>query len=403
MLIVFVFFLITFPLSYINNHERPWEFLPYSWILLITTVLFIATTFIVDNIFTKFFLPIFSKKSNAIKVLIGIFVLLFLFVLVAIASESYRDNFFLFFSILVSLFCAVLAAIYGGTIHSKPVKFGILVLAFLFAILVWIAESFSSYYSGVEIGATQAAALYQNTVKKIILDNPNEKLQKKKIIEFSKNVNSATSISALITKNDEPYLKALEKDRKGYILSTEWQAKDFKDENGNKFKVSYRFYNRPELIAGVNADYWGGLTKAIIFSAHEANEQYVYNGVAGIKNNKFYFDRENYLRSLNMWWMFWLIYGLFMYGYFHYQQKGQALKEREVAFLEKDKAYQKQKEAYAELAKMTEAKDEALKEKDKAYQKQKEAYAELAKMTEAKDEALKRIKSRRKPMLNWQR
>lgn len=379
MLIVFMFFLIAFPMTYINNHEQPWEFLPYSWVLLITTVLFIAASFTVDNLFTKIFLPQLSKTNNVVMGLLYIVALLG-FVFVAITSESYRDNMFLLFSIVVSVFCAVLAAIYGGTIRTITFKLGILVIAFLFAVLVWIAESFSSYYSGVEIGAMQASALYQNTIKKIILEDSDEKSQKEKITKFSKNVNKKSSISAKITKNNELFLEPVNKGRKGYILSKE-AADEFSDSYGNKYTVSYRFYNRPELIAGINADYWGGLTKAIVFSAHEANEEYIDNGKPAIKDNKYYFGKENYLRSLNMWWIFWLIYGLFMYGYFHYQQKGQALKEREEALAEKDKAYQKQKEAYAELDKMAKAKDEA-------YQKQKEAYAQLTKMTEAKDEAL---------------
>lgn len=379
MLIVFMFFLIAFPMTYINNHEQPWEFLPYSWVLLITTVLFIAASFTVDNLFTKIFLPQLSKTNNVVMGLLYIVALLG-FVFVAITSESYRDNMFLLFSIVVSVFCAVLAAIYGGTIRTITFKLGILVIAFLFAVLVWIAESFSSYYSGVEIGAMQASALYQNTIKKIILEDSDEKSQKEKITKFSKNVNKKSSISAKITKNNELFLEPVNKGRKGYILSKE-AADEFSDSYGNKYTVSYRFYNRPELIAGINADYWGGLTKAIVFSAHEANEEYIDNGKPAIKDNKDYFGKENYLRSLNMWWIFWLIYGLFMYGYFHYQQKGQALKEREEALAEKDKAYQKQKEAYAELDKMAKAKDEA-------YQKQKEAYAQLTKMTEAKDEAL---------------
>ena len=400
MLIVFMFFLIAFPMTFINNHEQPWEFLPYSWVLLITTVLFIAASFTVDNLFTKIFLPQLSKTNNVVMGLLYIVVLLG-FVFVAITSESYRDNMFLVFSIVVSVFCAILAAIYGGTIRTITFKLGILVIAFLFAVLVWIAESFSSYYSGVEIGAMQASALYQNTIKKIILENSDEKTQKDKIIEFSKNVNRRTSISAKVTKNNKVFLEPVNKGRTGYILSKE-VADKFSDSDGNKYTVSYRFYNRPELIAGINADYWGGLTKAIVFSAHEANEEYVSNGKTKVKDNKYYFERENYLRSLNMWWIFWLIYGLFMYGYFHYQQKGQALKEREEALAEKDKAYQKQKEAYAELDKMAKAKDEAYKKqkeayaeldkmakaKDEAYQKQKEAYAQLTKMTEAKDEAL---------------
>jgi hypothetical protein len=400
MLIVFMFFLIAFPMSYIKNHEQPWEFLSYSWVLLITTVLFIGASFTVDNLFTKIFLPKLSKTNNVVMGLLYIVVLLG-FVYGAITTESYRDNMFLGLSIGVSLFCAVLSAIYGGTIRTISVKLGILIFAFLFAILVWIAESFSSYYGGVEIGALQASALYQNTIKKIVLEDPDEKSQKEKIIKFSKNVNKKTSISAKITKNNELFLEPVNKGRTGYILSKE-VADEFSDSYGNKYTVSYRFYNRPELIAGINADYWGGLTKAIIFSAHEANEEFIDNGKPAIKDNKYYFGRENYLRSLNMWWIFWLIYGLFMYGYFHYQQKGQALKEREEALAEKDKAYQKQKEAYAELDKMAKAKDEAYKKqkeayaeldkmakaKDEAYQKQKEAYAQLTKMTEAKDEAL---------------
>ena len=184
-LMIFVFLLIAIPISYLNNNHHPWEFMPYSWVLLFTTVLFIATSFVFDNIFTKVFLPFFSKKSNVGMGLLYIIALLG-FVIVAITSESYRDNMFLFFSIIVSLFCAVLSAIYGGTIRSTWIKFGLLIFAFLFAILVWIAESFSSYYSGVEIGAMQAAALYQNTVQKIILDNPDEKSQKDKIISVLK-------------------------------------------------------------------------------------------------------------------------------------------------------------------------------------------------------------------------
>ena len=400
MLMVFMFFLIAFPLSYINNHEQTWEFLPYSWVLLITTLLFIGASFTVDNLFTKTFLPKLNKINNVFMGLLYIVVLLG-FVFVAITTESYRDNYFLVFSTIVSVFCAVLAAIYGGTIRTITFKVGILVIAFLFAVLVWIAESFSSYYGGVEIGAMQASVLYQNTIKKIILEDSDEKTQKDKIKKFSENVNEKARISAKIIKNNELFLEPVSKGRKGYILSKE-EADEFSDSYGNKYTVSYRFYNRPELIAGINADYWGGLTKAIVFSAHEANEEYIDNGKPAIKDNKFYFKKENYLRSLNMWWVFWLIYGLCMYGYFHYQQKGQALKEREEALAEKDKAYQKQKEAYAELDKMAKAKDEAYqkqkeayteldkmaKAKDEAYQKQKKAYAQLAKMTEAKDEAL---------------
>ena len=43
--ILCLFFLITIRLSYANNTREPWQF-PYSWILLITVILFLVTTFL---------------------------------------------------------------------------------------------------------------------------------------------------------------------------------------------------------------------------------------------------------------------------------------------------------------------------------------------------------------------
>ena len=330
-LVIGVFSLIAFPLTYLNNNDNPWEFFHYSWVLLANTVLFVVLSFVNNNVTTRSFLPFFSKKSN---IAVGLVYILGLcgFVIVAIMSD-YRDNTFLFFSILVSLFCAVVATIYGGNISSWIVKVGMLVFAFLFAILVWLAESFSSYYDGVEIGALQASALYQNTVKQIILENQDEKVQKEKILDFSKNVSKYAKIDSKITKNNETFLVPILQDRGGYVLSKE-NSEKFKDGLGNEFVVSYRFYNRPELITGPRSKYWGGLTKAIIFSTNEANEEYIDKGETKKRNNSYYFKKENYLRSLNLWWVFWLIYALFLYGYCHYQEKGKALLEREEAFAE---------------------------------------------------------------------
>ena len=384
----------------------------YSKVLLFVTVIFVLTSLIKDNILTRLVWPYITKVRNIYWGLLYAAVLA-IFVIVAIRVESYRDNWFLYFSIGISLYCAFVAAIYGGKINNKTINGIAFLIAFLFSILVWIAESYSSYYSGVEIGASQGAVLYQNTVKSIILSNSNEEIQKKKILELSKNT-SGVSIEAKILKNGVVFLEPISRKRPGYTLSERSKIMDFKDDFGNSYQVSYQFYNRPYLTTKFGSKDWGGLTKAIIFSVNEAYEVVKdYNGNVKkdkkgniiTKDNLYFFSNETYLRSLNLWWFFWLMYSLIIYGFYHYHEKVDALGARDkalaavnsanvkltaanvekdeanrkltVANIEKDAANQKLTVAIKEKDAANQKLTVAIKEKDEAYQKQKEAFEEL--------------------------
>ena len=315
LLILCVILIIITPYSYLNNKEEPLQIVPYGWVLLTTTILLLWTSFIDNNIFTRsIHHRFYSLKPYA--VILGLFLIPTLF------GESYRDNFFLFLSIVVYLYCGVMSATYGGTIPYIKIKGLIFVTVFLFSILVWIAESFSSYYNGVEIGALQAATLYQNSVKQIILNEHDEAKLKEKIINYSKNTGSFSKIVAKIEKNGQEFLVPILREREGYTLSKmNTNFGKFQDGFGNHFEISYQFYNRPII--------WQGLLKSIFFSVRDTS-------------NANYFKRELYLRSLNLWWIFWLLYACAMYGFSLIQRQKEAINEKE-------DAYRKQKEAHAEL------------------------------------------------------
>ena len=224
LLVLCVILIIIIPYSYMDNNEKPLQIVPYGWLLLTTTILLLWTSFIDNNIFTRsIHHRFYSLKPYAI--ILGLFLIPTLF------GESYRDNFFLFLSVVVSLYCGVMSATYGGIIHHKRIKGLIFITVFLFSTLVWIAESFSSYYNGVEIGALQAATLYQNSVKQIILNEHDEVKQKEKIINYSKNAGPYSKIVAKIEKNGQEFLVPLLREREGYTLS----------KMNTKFDLPFRF------------------------------------------------------------------------------------------------------------------------------------------------------------------
>ena len=315
--ILCLFFLITIRLSYANNTREPWQF-PYSWILLITVILFLVTTFIGNNVFSRLFYSQISEKGTLVKVVsafIGILILL----AAGIYLSSYTETLFLIIAMVISAFFAVMAAVYGGVIKYKYRIFLSFLFSSFFAAMVWIILSYSSYYTGVEFGAVQGAVFFENGVQDIILSNAEELVQKEKITTLAKRTYSRAYLDITIYKNGVVFLKPIEQKKPGYFLSKMKEGElKFNDVNGNSYHVSYQFYNRPELIGGWNPTEWGGLLKALLFSSNETN-------------NIRYFKNEMYLRSLNFWWIFWVLHALILMFLETYQKQEEAIKEKEGA------------------------------------------------------------------------
>lgn len=331
----------------------PWLYLvagliipiPYGILMTVITVVFLLLSCKYRNIFNieaKKYLSTITVGST-----ITAFILIALiFMLVIVVLDSHRDFAFKAAILGISILCAVLSAVYGGAIKNEPLvingdnilfkilaiffnripfKMVLMLLTFAFSSIVWIILSYGSYYNGVEVGAKQAGSIVVEEVSSII-NSDIENIDKKiKINEFLRTVNKRAQIQ--IEKNEKLFAESYSASavRPGYDLSKNVleelpKSKEEKklqeklrDKDNNQYSVQYRFPNRPFL-----AD---GLGRAISFSIFDTN-------------NKIYFDKALYLRSMHLWWVFWLLYSLSLYCYYFYQGKEEALLEKEEAFAE---------------------------------------------------------------------
>ena len=331
---VFLLFLICFiPLCYLAGIIIP---IPYGALMTLTTLLYIIISWRYENIFSKKYISKISAGT-----IISIFIILaIVFIISIILLDSYRDFAFKIAIMLISITCACISAVYGGAIKNEPLlveppntflqvftvllkripfKIFITIATFVFSAIVWIILSYGSYYSGVEVGAKQAANIAVNKISEVIkrdIENPDKK---KEIDQFLQKVNTKAQI--VVNKNNEMFTESYPESavRPGYELSGNLLQKEpgsddekailnkLKDKDHNQYLVSYKFPNKPFLI--------GGLGRAIFFSMFSTD-------------NEKYFKSQFYLRSMHLWWVFWLLYALSLFGYYLYQGKEEEYNKR---------------------------------------------------------------------------
>lgn len=335
MLLLFIF-----PISYWLNEEKPLGFLPYGVVLMLITILYMLVACTDDNCIFNFGKKLnyylISKRdensiNNILTRLLAAFIVFFIYVT---TKYPYNDISATAAIMLISIICAYLTMFYGGGIQGFKTKAKFLFYSFVFSCIVWIILSYGSYYTGVEFGARQAANIVQKQVASIILNEESEAGRKEKISQFLNSANAIPSLRGIglvkieIEKNGSLFLEYQPKDRPGYFLTQNLieplkgnpPVDAIRDASGNDYRVYYKFYNKPILWGdlrswlGLAPKHWGGLAKAIFFSANTTN-------------NKSYFDYSAYLRSIHLWWIFWILSAAFFFALNIYQNKERAYKQ----------------------------------------------------------------------------
>ncbi len=269
-------------------------------------------------------------KSNSLQAfgIAIIIALIIIFICVCEMEYDYRMFFGCIPLILISI-------IFGSSLKNEKRQFMAVFILLIIEAGKWIMVSYESYYSGVERRLKNEAKVSYNSTVNIL----NSSLPEDRKLKEIHNVHKSSDAEIRITKASEGmtydfYVKKSSPGRaEEYILSNFSNHFPLITYDRDVFKYDFSYYNRPLLDIG--------LARAISFSTFPDYVKAIMKNKFAVGDNLF-LERRNYQRSTNFWVAFWLLYMFTILVMYYKQTRDEVIKE-------KDKANQKQKEAFEEL------------------------------------------------------